>query len=78
MGYIHVHKQHDNKTYNTIKNTDIKVAYKTNKNKIQKLNNSYNKDDTVNNGINKIEWKDCKQVLKGRKNDVKTTKETLL
>ena len=28
------------------KNTDIKIAYTTNKNKLQNLNNSHNKDNT--------------------------------
>ena len=33
------------------KNTDIKIAYKTNKNNLQKLNNPHNKDNTITNGI---------------------------
>ena len=38
------------------KNTDIKIAYKTNnyKNKLQNLNSSHNKDNTTTNGIYKI------------------------
>ena len=41
------------------KNTDIKIAYKTNKNYLQKLNNPHNKDNTTTNGIYKIECQDC-------------------
>ena len=41
------------------KNTDIKIAYQTNKNKLQILNSSHNKDNTTTNGIYKIECQDC-------------------
>ena len=42
----------------TYSHTDIKIAYKTNKNYLQNLNNPRNKDNTVTNGIYKIECQD--------------------
>ena len=47
------------------KNTDIKIAYKTNKNKLQNLNSSHNKDNTTTNGIYKIECQDCNKCYIG-------------
>ena len=46
LGYIRVHEQQDDTPTKLLKNADIKIAYKTNKNsiqKVQKLNNSHNK-----------------------------------
>ena len=48
------------------KNTDIKIAYKTNKNKLQNLNSSHNKDNTTTNGIYKIECQDCNKCYIGQ------------
>ena len=48
------------------KNTDIKIAYKTNKNNLQKLNNPHNKDNTTTNGIYKIECQDYNKYYIGQ------------
>ena len=48
------------------KNTDIKIAYKTNKNNLQKLNSPYNKNNTTTNGIYKIECQDCNKCYIGQ------------
>ena len=48
------------------KNTDIKIVYKTNKNKLQILNSSHNKDNTTTNGIYKIECQDCNKCYTGQ------------
>ena len=48
------------------KNTDIKIAYKTNKNKLQNLNSSHNKDNSTTNGMYKIECQDCNKCYIGQ------------
>ena len=50
----------------TVRYTDIKIAYKTNKNKLQNLNSSHNKDNTTTNGIYKIECQDCNKCYIGQ------------
>ena len=49
MGNIHIHNNKMTKLTKLFKNTDIKIAYKTNKNKLQNLNSSHNKDNTTTN-----------------------------
>ena len=62
MGHIHI----QNKMTKLFKNTDIKIAYKTNKNNLQKLNSPHNKDNTTTNGIYKIECQDCNKCYIGQ------------
>ena len=48
------------------KNTNIKIAYKTNNNLLNKINTTSKINDTLNNGIYKTECIDCNKFYVGQ------------